>query len=65
MGTQVNHLWTNLAVGVLGLFVGIDNLLRWNSDDSLTQGLVVGALCTILATAWLVYIFVKRSKEDY
>jgi len=64
MRTQVKHFWTNLAVGVLGLFVGIDNLLRWMSSDSLTQGLIIGTLCTILATAWIVYVFVKRSKED-
>jgi len=64
MGTKVNQFWTNLAVGVLGLFVGIDNLLRWNSDNSFTQGFVIGTLCTILATVWLVYIFVKRSKEE-
>ena len=64
MGTQVNHFWTNLAVGILGLFVGIDNLLRWLSNDSLTQGLVIGILCTTLATVWLYYVFVKRYKDD-
>ena len=63
MGTQVKHFWTNLAVGVLGLFVGISNLLRWMNDGSLTQELVIGLLCTTLATAWLVYVFIKRSKE--
>ena len=64
MGIQVNHFLTNLAVGVLGLFVGINNLLRWISDNSLTQELVIGSICTILATAWLVYVFVKRSKKE-
>ncbi|MFH1851590.1 MAG: hypothetical protein ABIA75_04530 [Candidatus Neomarinimicrobiota bacterium] len=64
MGTQVNHFWTNIAVGVLGLFVGIDNLLGWMSDSSLTQELVIGSICTILATTWLVYVFVKRNKES-
>jgi len=64
MGTQVNHFLTNLAVGVLGLFVGINNLLRWMSDNSLTQELVIGSICTILATTWLVYVFVKRSKKE-
>lgn len=64
MGTQVNHFWTNLAVGLLGLFVGIDNLLRWMSNDYLTQGLVIGILCTTLATVWLFYVFFKRSKKD-
>ena len=64
MGTQVNHFLTNFAVGVLGLFVGINNLLRWMSDNSLTQELVIGSICTILATTWLVYVFVKRSKKE-
>ena len=63
MGTQVKHFLTNLAVGLLGLFVGISNLLRWMNDGSLTHELVIGTLCTILALIWLVYVFVKRSKE--
>ena len=63
MAQQIRHFWTNLAVGILGLFVGIDNLLRWISNDSFTQGLVIGALCSILATIWLVYVFVKRHTE--
>ena len=64
MGTEVNHFWTNLAVGVLGLFVGINNLLRWMSDSSLIQELVIGLLCTVLATVWLVYVFFKKWKKD-
>ena len=63
MTQQIRHFWTNLAVGILGLFVGIDNLLRWISNDSFTQGLIIGTLCTILATIWLVYVLVKRNTE--
>ena len=63
MAQQIKNVWTNLAVGILGLFVGIDNLLRWVSNDSFTQGLVIGTLCTVLATIWLVYILIKRSAD--
>jgi len=63
MAQQIKNFWTNLAVGILGLFVGIDNLLRWVSNDSFTQGLVIGTLCTVLATIWLVYILIKRSAD--
>ena len=64
MAKQIKHFWTNLAVGILGLFVGIDNLLRWFSNDSFTKELVIGALCTILATIWIVYMFFKRNIES-
>lgn len=63
MGSQINNFWTNVAVGVLALYVGIDNLLRWMSDASFIRGVVIGTLCTILATAWLLFVFIKRSKE--
>ena len=63
MTRQIKTIWTNLAVGILGLFVGIDNLLRWVSNDSFTQGLVIGTLCTVLATSWLVYVLIKKSAD--
>ena len=63
MAQQIKNFWTNLAVGILGLFVGIDNLLRWVSNDSFTQGLIIGTLCSVLATIWLVYILIKRSAD--
>lgn len=63
MTKQIKHFWTNLAVGILGLFVGIDNLLTWFSNDSFTKELIIGALCTILAAIWIVYTFVKRNTE--
>ena len=64
MARQIKHFWTNIAVGILGLFVGIDNLLRWINDNSYTQGLDIGALCTILAAIWIVYFFAKRNTDD-
>lgn len=61
---QVRLFWTNVAVGILGLFVGIDNLLRWLNNFSLTRSLVLGVLCTVLATVWLVYVFVSRNTDS-
>jgi len=64
MTRLVRQFWTNLAVGVLGLLVGIDNLLRWTDDASATRSLVIGALCTLLSAAWLTFVLLARSKDD-
>jgi len=59
---QSKIFWTNLAVGILGIFVGIDNLLRWFNDESHTHNLIIGLICTICATGWLIYvIFIKKN----
>jgi hypothetical protein len=40
---QQKHLfYTNLAVGILGLFVGASNLLRWDQNRFDTHSLVLG-----------------------
>ena len=63
MAYSIKQFWTNLAVAILGLFVGIDNLFRWIDDNSFTRGLIIGAVCTLLATVWLIYVLItKKSK---
>jgi hypothetical protein len=62
MKQQTKYFWTNLAIGILGLFVGADNLSRWLSDDTLTKELVIGVLCTVLAITWIIYSFYKKNK---
>ena len=57
--------WTNLAVGILGLIVGIDYLIRWTGDDFLSREFIIGSICTILAISWLIYVFVKRNNKDW
>jgi len=65
MAKTINQFWTNLAVAAIGLFVGIDNLLRWISDHSDTRGLILGVICTLLAIIWLIYILsTKKSKPS-
>ena len=63
MALQIRLFWTNLAVGILGLIVGIDYLMRWTSDDFLSREFIIGSLCTILAILWLIYVFVKRNNK--
>ena len=54
-------MWTNLAVGVLGLFVGIDNLLRWLANSFDTKSLLIGGICAVAAFFWILFtIFQKK-----
>lgn len=64
MGHSVKQLWTNFAVGILGLLVGLDNLLRWIDDNSFTRGLITGVICLGLATVWIIYVFVKMKPTN-
>ena len=64
MAQQNKLFWTNLAVGILGVFVGIDNLLRWFDSASHTSNLIIGLICTICAVGWLVYVlFIKKNRS--
>jgi len=52
--------WTNLAVGLLGLFLGIDNLLRWYVNFSDIKSLVIGIICFLSAVIWIILtLFLK------
>jgi len=65
MAKVIDQFWTNITVAVIGLFVGINNLLRWIKDQSDTRGLVLGVICTLLAVIWLVYVlYTRKSKSD-
>jgi len=64
MEQSVKQLWTNFAVGILDLFVGLDNLLRWIDDNSFTRGLIIGIICLVLATAWIIYVSVKMKPTN-
>ena len=64
MEQSVKQLWTNFAVGILGLFVGLDNLLRWIDDNSFTRRLITGVICLVLATIWIIYVFVKMKPTN-
>jgi hypothetical protein len=53
-------LWGSVAVGLLGLFVGISNLFMAFGNGLHTRSLIIGLVCTILASAWLVWTFLTR-----
>jgi len=58
--------WTNLAVGLLGLFVGIDNLLRWYVNFSDTKSFVIGTICSFSAVIWLIItLFLKKTDKKH
>lgn len=46
MAKQRKLFLTNLAVGILGIFVGIENLFRWFYDGYYIRNLIIGLICT-------------------
>ena len=63
MAYSIKQFWTNLAVAILGYFVGIDNLFRWIDDNSFTRGLIIGAICILLATVWLICVLITKNSK--
>ena len=63
MAQPIKQFWTNLAVGILGLFVGLDNLLRWIDNNFLIKELIIGVICLALATVWIIYVLVKMKTD--
>ena len=61
MAYSIKKFWTNIAVAILGLFVGIYNLILWIDDNSLTCELIIGAICTLLAIIWLLRVLVTKN----
>ena len=61
MAYSIKKFWTKIAVVILGLFVGIYNLILWIDDNSLTRELIIGAICTLLETIWLLRVLVTRN----
>jgi len=61
MAYSIRKFWTNITVAILGLFVGIYNLILWIDDNSLTRELIIGAICTSLATIWLLHVLVTKN----
>ena len=61
---QKNIFVTNIAVGVLGLFVGISNFLRWMDNTLNISSLALAMFCTICALAWLIYVLLRHKAKD-
>ena len=64
MDQKSKHFWTNLALGILGIIVGTDNLLRWFENGSHPSTLIIGLICTTCATGWLIYVFFIKKNID-
>jgi len=52
--------WGRLVVGLVGLFVGISYLVMAFKDGPHTRSLIIGLVCAILASAWLVRTFLSN-----
>ena len=63
MSYSIKKFWTKIAVVILGLFVGIYNLILWIDDNSLTRELIIGAICTLLATIWLLRVLITKNSN--
>lgn len=53
------RFWIGLAVSLLGLAVGASNLMRGADDGSGTRNIVLGGVCIVLATGWLVRLLLR------
>lgn len=54
---------TNLAIGLLGLVLGIDNLLRWYVDFQDTKSLIIGIICFLSALIWLIITVLPKKTQ--
>lgn len=64
MAQQGRLFWTNLAVGILGMFIGIDHLFRWFNEGANIRSLIIGSICAICATGWLFFVLFVKRKAD-
>jgi len=63
MAYSIKKFRTNIAVAIIGLFVGIYNLILWIDDNSLSRELIIGAICTLLATIWLLRVLITKNSK--
>ena len=66
MTEKLKSIWLNLLVGVFGLIVGLSYLIKLFDEFFNTKDLLLGIVLIILATGWLVYVFISwkaRSKS--
>ena len=60
MKEKIKSIWLNLLVGVFGFIVGISYLIKYFDEFFDTKDLVLGIVLIILATGWLVYVFISQ-----
>lgn len=60
MTEKLKSIWLSLLVGVFGLIVGLSYLIKFFDEFFDTKDLVLGIVLIILATGWLVYVFISR-----
>ena len=64
MSKSVRNFWLNLAIGLLGLIIGLSYLINVFVVISNIKDLVLGVLLVLIATGWLVYLFTSKKVES-
>jgi len=60
---QRRKFWIGVAVGLLGVTVGVSNLVRGLGVGVTSRSSIVGAVCLVLAVGWLAYLFVSSRQH--
>lgn len=58
------RLWVGFVVSVLGLAVGASNLVRGFDGGIDARNIVVGAICIVLATGWLLFLLLRLKRDE-
>lgn len=64
MTEKFKSIWLNLLVGVFGLIVGLSYLIKFFDEFINTKDLLLGIVLIMLATGWLVYVFISRKARS-
>ena len=63
MSDHRRKFWIGVAVGLLGVTVGVSNLLRGLGVGVASRHSIIGAVCVVLALGWLAYLYVGSSRH--
>jgi len=62
MNENKSSFWTNLAVTILGILVGLDNLFSWlKAGDSMD--LLLALVCLTCAVIWGIFSLLQHKKN--
>lgn len=64
MPDRRRNFWIGVAVGILGVAVGVSNLSRGLGVGVDSRHTIVGAACVVLALGWLGYLLLKRTRSQ-
>ncbi len=59
-----SRFWVGIVVCLLGLAVGVSNLMRGIGDGVNARNVAVGAVCIVLATGWLLFLLLRLMRDE-